>query len=172
MSDLSLTDVRHLEAAQGWLGLNNWREANVEIANITSVLQSHPDVLQVRWAVQAAAKEWQLAAEVAEDFRKARPDSPFGFVHLAYALHELKRTREAEDVLLPVVEKFKDEYIIRYNLACYACQLGDFEAAWRWLEKSMGLTDPEEVKRMALNDPDLEPIRTRIKARWIKESGE
>jgi uncharacterized protein HemY len=169
-SDLNLTNVRHLEAAQGWLGLRNWREAKAEIASIPAESQSHPDVLQVRWAIHAAAKEWESAAEVAEGFRKAQPDSPFGFVHLAYALHEMKRTREAQDVLLPVVDKFRDEFIIRYNLACYACQLGDGDEAWRWLEKSMDLTDPDEVKQMALNDPDLEPLRTRIKERWAKES--
>jgi len=172
MSDLSLTDIRLLEAAQGWLGLRNWREAKAEIANISSELQSHPDVLQVRWGIHAAAKDWQLAAELAESFRAARPDSPFGFVHLAYALHEMKRTDEAQNVLLPVLDKFRDDYIIRYNLACYACQLGDKEAAWSWLEKSMTLTDPDEVKRMALNDPDFEPMHARIKERWVKESEE
>jgi hypothetical protein len=172
MSDLSFTDIRHLEAAQGWLGLRNWREASAELANIPAELQSHPDVLQVRWAIHAAAKEWDLAADVAETFLKARPDSPFGFVHLAYALHELKRTQEAQDVLLTVLDRFRDEFILRYNLACYACQLGDGEGAWRWLEKSMTLTDPDEVKRMALNDPDLEPLRSRIKKHWLKESEE
>ncbi len=172
MSDLSLTNVRHLEAAQGWLGLGNWREARAELANIPAELQSHPDVLQVQWAIHAAAKEWESAAEVAEAFRNARPDSPFGFVHLAYALHEMKRTREAQDVLLPVVDKFRDEFIIRYNLACYACQLRDIEGAWGWLEKSMALTDLDEVREMALNDPDLEPLRTRIKKSWLKQSEE
>jgi len=172
MSDLSFTDIRHLEAAQGWLGLGNWREAKVELDTILGELQSHPNVLQVRWAIHAAAKEWESAVQVAEEFRKSRPDSPFGFVHLAYALHEMKRTQEAQDVLLPVLEKFRDEFIIRYNLACYACQLGDGEGAWRWLEKSMALTDPDEVKRMALNDPDLEPLRSRITNRWEKESEE
>ena len=172
MSDLNLTDIRHLEAAQGWLGLRNWREAKAELANIPSELQLHPDVLQVSWAIHAAAREWELAAEIAEEFRKARPDSPFGFVHLAYALHEMKRTREAQDVLLRVLDKFRDEFIIRYNLACYACQLGDEAGAWSWLEKSMALSDLDEVKRMALNDPDLEPLRTRIKERWVKEREE
>jgi predicted Zn-dependent protease len=169
MSELGLSEMRYLEAAQGWLGLRNWREASAELANIPAALQSHPDVLQVRWAIHAAAKEWESAVEVAEAFRQAKPHSPFGFVHLAYALHEMKRTQEAQDVLLPVLDKFRDEFIIRYNLACYACQLGDGEGAWRWLEKSMALTDPDEVKKMALNDPDLEPLRAQIKQRWVKE---
>jgi predicted Zn-dependent protease len=172
MNELTLPVIRHLEAAQGWLGLRNWREAKAELTNIPEELQSHPDVLQVKWAIYAAAKEWESAAQVAKEFRKTRPDSPFGFVHLAYALHEMKRTQEAQDILLPVLDKFRDEFIIRYNLACYACQLGDGDGAWRWLQKSMALADPDEVKRMALNDPDLEPLRSRIKKRWVKESEE
>ena len=172
MTELTFTELRHLEAAQGWLGLQNWREAKAEIASISPALQSHPDVLQVRWAIHAAAKEWQLAAQVAEEFQRANPESPFGFVHLAYALHEMKRTLDAQNVLLPIVDKFKDEYIIRYNLACYACQLGDKESAWRWLEKSMSLAAPNQIKRMALSDPDLEPLRARINDWRAKESEE
>ena len=172
MSELTLPDLRRLEAAQGWLGLQNWREAEAEIASISPALQSHPDVLKVKWATYAAGKQWEIAAQVAAEFRHANPDNPFGFVHLAYALHELKRTREAEKVLLSIVEKFSDEYIIRYNLACYACQLGDNDAAWRWLDKSMRLTDPKEIKRMALTDPDLEPLHARIKAWSVKASEE
>jgi len=56
MSDLSFTDIRHLEAAQGWLGLGNWREAKVELDTILGELQSHPNVLQVRWAIHAAVQ--------------------------------------------------------------------------------------------------------------------
>jgi tetratricopeptide (TPR) repeat protein len=172
MTKLSLTDVRHLEAAQGWLGLQNWREAQAEIANIPCTLHSHPDVLQVRWAIHAAAKEWEVAAQIAEEICQVNPDCPFGYVHHAYALHETKRTEEAQNVLLPVLDKFPDEFIIRYNLACYACQLGDIEAAWRWLEKSRALTDPDQIKRMALNDPDLEPLRAQIKKKWDKQAEE
>src|SRR5690349_13319765 len=102
MTKLSLTELRHLEAAQGWLGLQNWREAKVEIANLPSPLQSHPDVLQVRWAIHAAAREWELAAQIAEEISHVNPDSPFGFVHHAYALHEMRRTQEAQNVLLPI----------------------------------------------------------------------
>jgi 2-polyprenyl-6-methoxyphenol hydroxylase-like FAD-dependent oxidoreductase len=54
------------------------REARAELGNIPPELQSHPDVLQVRWAVHGAAKEWESAAEVAEAFRKARPETAGG----------------------------------------------------------------------------------------------
>jgi len=35
MKDLPFPDNKHLEAAEGWLGLGNWLEANEELENIT-----------------------------------------------------------------------------------------------------------------------------------------
>jgi len=49
------------------------------------------------------------------------PEVAFGHLHFAYALHELKRTKEASHVLLSVVDKFPEEYLMRYNLPCHAC---------------------------------------------------
>jgi hypothetical protein len=61
-------------------------------------------------------------------------------------------------VLLTVVDKFPKEYIIRYNLACYACQLGNLKEARHWLKKAIDLAGTKEVELMALHDPDLEPL--------------
>ena len=67
--------------------------------------------------------------------KSPRPSPPWfarscdhGWIHWAYSLkQEFKRTGEARaQFLLPVVNLFPDEYTLRYNLACYECQLGDF----------------------------------------------
>jgi hypothetical protein len=34
------------------------------------------------------------------------------------------------------VDKFQNKSIMRYNLACYECQLGRLEQASEWLEKA------------------------------------
>jgi hypothetical protein len=47
---------------------------------------------------------------------------------------------------------------MRYNLACYECQLGRLEQAKGWLEKAFALGDAREMKLAALDDPDLEPL--------------
>jgi TPR repeat protein len=86
------------------------------------------------------------------------PQHPLGWVHRSYCLHELKRTEEARDNLLRVVDKFPDDPIMRYNLACYECQLGKLEQAKNWLTKACELGDPKKIKMMALADPDLEPL--------------
>jgi len=156
--DLGINDRRYLESAQGWLGLGRWMEANEELELITPKMRAHPDVLCVRWEVYAAAKKWEMAAEIARSISVMLPDFAFGWIHWAYSLHEMKRTKEAWGVLLPVADKFPGEHTIPYNLACYACQLGDAKAGWQWLEKALEIADESAVKLQALEDPDLEPL--------------
>jgi len=72
----------------------------------------------------------------------------------------LKRTAEAREGLLAVVERFPAEATMRYNLACYECQLGNLVEARKWLERAFTLDDSDDFKRAALDDPDLDPLWT------------
>jgi hypothetical protein len=60
--------------------------------------------------------------------------------------------------LLRVVESFSANATMRYNLACYECQLGNLERAKDWLEKALKLGDTKAIKLAALEDPDLQPL--------------
>ena len=162
MKPLEPPDCHYLAAAEGWLGLGNSVEAEGELERISYNSRAHPEALRVRYHLYEATRKWELAAETAQTLCQILPHRPFGWIHLAYSLHELKRTREAYNVLLPVADKFPEEYILRYNLACYACQLGNVEEARQWLEKAIVLAGSSEVKKTALNDPDLEPLWTEI----------
>jgi tetratricopeptide (TPR) repeat protein len=158
MKRLEPPDSLHLQAAQGWIELGSHIEADAELENITPQLRAHPHVLMVRWTVFAAAQKWELSVEVARTIAQVLPDSPFGWVHWAYSLHELKRTEEARSVLLPVLDRFPTEHVLRYNLACYECQLGNLKQAWQWLEEAIDLAGAEDVRQQALDDPDLKPL--------------
>jgi predicted Zn-dependent protease len=151
-------DHHHLRAAQGWLELGNWREANAELENITPQQRAHPDVLRLRVDIYDAAKKWDYVVEVASALSRMIPDDSFGHIRLAFALHELKRTQGALDALLPVADKFPEQWEISYNLACYSCQLGDMIAARDWLAQAFRLGDANEIKLQALEDPDLAPL--------------
>ncbi len=126
MNPLELHDQRHLEAAQGWFELGNSIEATEELEQITPEMRGHPSVLEMRYHIYAAAKKWGNATEIAKAISEMVPNSPFGWIHHAYALHELKHTQEAWDVLLPVVDKFPKEYI---NPKCRASQTGTAKMA-------------------------------------------
>jgi predicted Zn-dependent protease len=162
MRELDGSDKFHLNGARGWYELGNYTEANEELEQISPHLRSHPDALRVRYEIYAALKKWEMAAELAKAISALVPESAFGWIHCAYALHEMKRTKEAWDVLLPVADKFSDQWVIRYNLACYAAQLGDLTGARQWLEKTFEVADRGEIKLMALDDKDLEPLWSKI----------
>jgi Tfp pilus assembly protein PilF len=57
MKPLEPPDSLHLQAAQGWLELGNHAEAEAELDNITASSREHPDVINVRWGIYAAAKK-------------------------------------------------------------------------------------------------------------------
>ena len=61
------------------------------------------------------------------------------------------------------MERFPKVPTIPYNLACYACQLGNLEEARQWLAKAIKIRSTEEIKQMALADPDLQPMWDEIK---------
>ncbi len=157
------SEQHHLDAAEGWLELGNHLEANEELEKIEASLRVHPDVLEVRWQIYAKAKKWEMCVEIGHSAwlitAPARPDS---WIHRSYALHELKRTQEASDLLLPAADLFPGHAMIMYNMACYACQLGNMEEAWDWLEDAFELGDAKQMKLRALKDPDLEKLWAEI----------
>ena len=162
MKKLPFPDNKHLEAAEGWLELGNWKEANEELENITPKLRAHPYVLDLRYKIYSAAGRWDMAVEVAKGLQKMLPDNPYGYFYTAYSLHELKRTQEAYDVVRAVVDKFPEHDLMRYNLACYSCQLGHLKEAMTWLEMAIDLAGKKDIRQMALDDPDLEPLWNKI----------
>lgn len=151
-------DTHHLSAAVGWLGLGNTTEAIQDLMRISPEMLLHPDVLEVTWQIHAKSKNWEGCIEVASELTIVAPKNPFGWIHLSFALHELKRTTEAQDNLIGVLEQFPDDWLMRYNLACYACQLGNLDEAQRWLANAALKGDGKEIQRMAKADPDLTPL--------------
>ncbi len=162
MKKLPLQDQRHLDAAEGWLGLGNFLAANEELEQISPGLRAHPQVLELRYQIYSQVGKWDLAAEVAKEMSEMLPDNPWGHFHLAYALHELKKTQEAYDCLIPVIERFPNEWLMLFNLACYSCQLGKMKEAMQCLEKAGDLASKKDIRLMALDDADLEPLWTKI----------
>ena len=163
MGKLTPPGDHYLNAAIGWLELGNTAEAKMELTKISSDQRQHREVLEVGWRICAAERNWAEALEAARRLVATDPDDATGWIHQSYSLHELKRTREAFDMLLPVVEKFPGVSTIPYNLACYACRLGDLERARSWLSEAVRIRGKADIKRTALEDPDLQPMWEEIK---------
>ena len=158
MEPLDHPESFHLRAAQGWFELGNCAEASAELERLGKSGSQHPAVLELRWQIAVKNRLWEEGLAIAETLCQAAPESSFGGIHRAYCLHELKRTKEAWDILLPLAEKFPEEWLICYNLACYACQLGQLTEARAWLMRAIERGDPREINRLAAEDPDLKPL--------------
>lgn len=151
-------DRHHVSAAEGWLELGDSLEAARELRRVSNPALGHPDVLDIRWRLHAARGQWDSALDVAKLVTTVAPDRPSGWIHQSYCLHEMKRTAEAMHLLLPVADQFPEEGIIAYNLACYACQLGDLAGAKIWLQRASKAKGKMPLKEMAEQDPDLAPL--------------
>jgi tetratricopeptide (TPR) repeat protein len=162
MKPILSPDSFHVQAAEGWLELGNWSEANEELERIAPLLLAHPDVLNLRCRIYCAAGKWDYVAEVAIALCQLVPTSSFGPLHLAHALRKLNRIKEARDTLLPVADKFPDDWQMAYHLACYSCQLGEIEEALRWLDKAIDAAGKTDIRLKALDEPDLVPLREAI----------
>ena len=142
--------------------LGNHSEALREFQQLSAKLRRRPEVLVLLWDIHSHAGRWADAVEAADRLIAQAPDQPEGYIKRAYALHELKRTQEAWDTLQPVSDRFDENWLIPYNLACYASQLGQASEAVKLFKRALRLGDKHELRDMALNDPDLQPIRSQI----------
>lgn len=140
--------------------MGNHIEANEELEKITPKFRAHPNVLETRWEIYAKTKNWTACVDIGKALIELAPDRAASFIHCAFALHELKRTSEAFDILSPVAAKFPTNWTIPYNLACYSCQLSDLVGARGWLAQAFRLGNAKEIKLQALDDPDLAPLWT------------
>jgi tetratricopeptide (TPR) repeat protein len=150
-------DSFHVAAAQGWLELGDHIQANEELERIAAKQRAHPDVLDVRWQIYAKAERWDACVDIAAAIIQLEPGRADGWIHRSYALHELGRTQEAFDHLLPAVDRFPKVWMIPYNLSCYCAQLGRLDDCREWFGKAMAV-DEHAVKRAAMEDPDLKPL--------------
>ena len=158
-------DVHYASAAVGWLGLGSIAEAKAELAQICAGQRRHPDVLEVWWLIYAEEKDWEKGLQVARDLLHRAPERASGWLHQAYALRRVRDggLQQAWDALLPVFDKFPEEPVIAYNLSCYACQMRQMEAARVWLKRAVAAGGREHIRKMALADPDLEPLWEEIR---------
>jgi len=162
---LEPSDLHHLNAALGWIGLDNPADARIELDAIAREQQTHPAVLEARWLLCVREKNWRDALAVAERELAAAPDDCAGWLHRAYALRRVPDggLPRAWDALLPASEKFPREPVIAFNLSCYACQMQQLDAARQWLKRAMKIGGREAITRMALADEDLQPLWPEIR---------
>jgi tetratricopeptide (TPR) repeat protein len=125
---------RHLEYASGFIELGMFAEAAGELAAIPAADRNSPEVLSVQADFHMQAKQWEELITTARAYAQAAPEADKGWIYWAYALRELGRVTEAQTVLLEAEPRHGATCaVLHYNLACYACLLGDKPEAKRRL---------------------------------------
>jgi tetratricopeptide (TPR) repeat protein len=113
-----------------------------------------PEVLALRIAIYYGLKKWELMREIAKRLADFQPDDIQWTISLAYAPRRAISIEAAKEILLNAESKFPKEAVIKYNLACYECQLGNVEAAKNYLKQVFEIDANWRLK--ALDDQDLQ----------------
>jgi predicted Zn-dependent protease len=149
-----ISPEKHLAYAVGYLDLGLHAEARAELAALPREVLGTPAALALNMEISMAESKWDEVLALAEalvgnDAKQERP-----WVAWAYALRELDRTQEAQEILLAGRRMIaRPSVLVDYNLACYACLLGELEEA-RALLTEVFARD-KSWREMAKEDPDL-----------------
>ena len=149
---------RRLEYASGYIALGMHKDAATELALIEGEAARSAEALRGWMHLHHETRNWTSLIEVATALTDIAPTEEQGWISWAYALRELKRVREAQLVLQRAEPLHgKASAVLHYNLACYACLLGERDEAKRRLARAFKM-DPE-FRQSAPDDPDLEAMR-------------
>ena len=151
---------RALLAAQGYLELGMVEEALAELASMRIPTEEDPEFLELRLHILMRGALWNEALATAEKLLRIQPEALSAYIHGAFALHELRRTAEARDLLLKGPAVLRKNPTFHYNIGCYEAVLGNRESALRSLRESFAID--ATFKDFARRDPDLKLLREEL----------
>jgi len=153
----SIPDRRHLEYARGYIELGMVAEATHELEAIASEARMSTEALRVWVDLHMESKQWNQVVAAAKPVCEATPKDFGAWIAWAYALRELQQVKEAQAVLLRAEPLHSTNCaVLHYNLACYACLLGNKKEALRRLAVACKMDD--QWKAAALEDEDLRAL--------------
>ena len=153
---LSPEDQLQAAAAEGYLTLGLFAEAEISLTQLSAAAQASPEVLMVRVQLYQATQQWAKLQAAAVQLATMEPFDPQWIITLAFATRRANSIPAAKLILEAAMVTFTEEPLIPYNLACYECQLGDVPAAKKLLERALRMQP--KMGPMALEDSDLEPL--------------
>ncbi|KAA3601012.1 MAG: hypothetical protein D8M57_14430 [Candidatus Scalindua sp. AMX11] len=161
IEEYSIKIEKMLMAADGYLDLNMYAEARKELVQVPNVYHNHHLYLWLMNRLSVETEDWEMAVTISRTLCEKRPDIVDSWVAYAYAVRRHEKISNARTILLQAIERFSEEAIIPYNLACYECQLGNIEKAKIYLKRALSLDMNFRV--IALEDEDLRTLREEIK---------
>ncbi|WP_221031283.1 tetratricopeptide repeat protein [Actomonas aquatica] len=138
------------------------KDAAAELQAVAAEDAGTEPVLTVWVALYHETRSWRKLVTVARELARVAPTNEQGWISWAYALRELEEVAEAQQVLREAEPQHGEGCaVLHYNLACYACLLGDLKEAWRRLLRAIDLD--ASFYESAQSDRDLEPLWDEIR---------
>jgi Tfp pilus assembly protein PilF len=160
----NISTAKRVSYALGYLELGLHTQAADELA---AVVEDERASIPVRLAwveLHLSAGAWEPLVAVAQEVARADPAQERAWIGWAYGQRRLTSLAEARMVLIEAVAHHGTKSaLLHYNLGCYECQLGNRAMARVRLRRAFKLGGGQ-MKTLALNDPDLEPMRDEIEA--------
>lgn len=159
-----MTDAeRRIIAAQGYVELGLYDEAQHELCVLPQPLQERVDVIEITLLCLMGKQSWGEALALATRLCKEEPKEPGGYIHAAFCLHEMGRTEEAVDVLSRGPVSLRTKPVYYYNMGCYHARLGHHDKALIYLERAFEMDG--DLRLHAKKDRDLDALRAKLEAR-------
>lgn len=145
-----------LNVAQGYFELGMFLDADAQIEEIDPNLRHTPQVLNLRAQIYCALEKWDLMLVVARRLVVYDPQNIQWIVWRAFATRRAESLEAANEWLREATERHPEAALLHYNLACYACQLGQLDVAKARLCIAFKLD--KKLRVLALDDADLAPL--------------
>lgn len=155
-------DKLRQRAALGYIELGMLGEAKAELEGLSEGASTSVETNILRLRVAQCEKSWGEARYYAGLLRRHQPGEPEWAIMLAYAIRRCEDIPAARKVLLEALTDFPKEAVIHFNLACYACQLGDLPKARDYLNRALDLD--RSYLDLALSDDDLAAMHEELRA--------
>jgi tetratricopeptide (TPR) repeat protein len=157
---LSLNDLRHLVATEGYIELGMYQDADAELERIDPFCRDLPQVLALKLCIYGGLQNWELMQTVAQKMAQHDPCNVQWAIFWSLATRQVHSIEAARAILLRALEKNPNEPSIHYNLSCYESRLHHFKQARRHLARAIQLDG--RFRLIALDEHDLEPLWKRI----------
>ena len=102
---LSAEDQKHLTAAQGYVELGLFLDANAELEYIDPEVRHFSEVLEIRVRIYRALEKWELMQTVAKALAIHDPDEPQWTVKWAIATRRADSIDQARIILVNAIER-------------------------------------------------------------------
>jgi predicted Zn-dependent protease len=157
---VQLEDFRRLQAAEGYIELGMYEEADDELEQIDPFCPASSRVLALQLCTYAGQAKWRLMGTVARKLTERDPSDVQWPIWWAYAIARGQGLERAKTILVRALRSHPNDPRLHYAMGCYESLLNHLSTAKRHLARAIQLD--ARLKLIALNDEELEPIWSQI----------